>query len=94
MYSLKYGAKEKQTAKGVSNRVVKRELKHSVYKTCLFDKLVIVFVTKQYKVISTNFFSISTNKIGLSSFDDKRYVLNCGVKTRADGHYQNSLDDC
>ena len=92
MYSIKYGAKEKQTAKGVSNRVVKRELKHSVYKECLFDKTCNRVSNKTIQSYKHQLFSVETKKIGLSSYDDKRYVLNCGVKTRAHGHYQNSLD--
>ena len=37
-------------------------------------------------------FSISCNKLALSSFDDKRYVLGDKVHTRAHGHYPNHLE--
>ena len=91
MYSMKYGDKEKQTAKGVSNRVVKKNLKHSVYKKCLFNKTCDRVCNKGIQSFKHQIYSIATKKIGLSSYDDKRYVLDCGVETRAHGHYKNIL---
>ena len=32
-------------------------------------------------------YTIHLNKLGLSPFDDKRYVQPCGVETLAYGHY-------
>ena len=37
-------------------------------------------------------YSITCNKLALSSFDDKRYVLDDKVNTRAHGHYLNRLE--
>ena len=36
--------------------------------------------------------TVSTNKLCLSSFDDKRHVLNEGIKTPPFGHYK--IDHC
>ena len=33
-------------------------------------------------------YSIKLNKIGLSPYDDKRYILNDGMNTLAYGHYK------
>ena len=38
-------------------------------------------------------FSVICNKLSLSSFDDKRYVLEDKINTRAHGHFLNHLED-
>ena len=36
-------------------------------------------------------YSVKLNKIGLSPYDDKRYILNNGVRSLAYGHYKITL---
>ena len=42
---------------------------------------------KQIRSYSHNIFSVKLNKIGLSSYDDKRYLLSNGCDSLAYGHY-------
>ena len=46
-------------------------------------RLIPSFDHKLYSVVST--------KVALSPFDDKRYVLDDKVSTRAHGHFRNSI---
>ena len=46
---------------------------------------------KQLRSFQHNIYSIKLNKIGLSLFDNKRYILDNGCDTLAHGHY--SLKD-
>ena len=39
-------------------------------------------------------YTISIDKVGLSPYDDKRYVKDNGVDTWAHGHYQTLNADC
>ena len=38
MYSIKYGKCEKQAAKGITKAVIKKYLRHEMFRDCLFDK--------------------------------------------------------
>ena len=48
---------------------------------------------KQLRSFQHNIFSIKLNKIGLSPFDNKRYILGNGCDTLAYGHYTLREDD-
>ena len=85
MYSL---LGMKKTAKGVSRYVVEKSLNHAQYKDCLFKSQ---FNLVQMNQILSNKHvvnSVTRTKIGLSPFDDKRYVLKDGMNTLAYGHYR------
>jgi hypothetical protein len=79
---------EKKTAKGISTAVKKNVIKHNDYKYVLDNK------TQQYNTMRTikselhNIYSIEVNKISLSCFDDKRYILNDGISSLSYGHYK------
>ena len=73
--------KEVNKAKGVSSK-----LRHNEYVDVLFNRKV---VRHKMKRIQDNLHEIGTydiNKIILSCFDDKRYVLDDGVNTLAYFH--------
>jgi hypothetical protein len=38
MYSIKFGKVEKKTAKGIKKSVIKQQLKHAMYRDCLFER--------------------------------------------------------
>ena len=82
MYSLiSVDDKEVNKAKGIN-----KKLKHKEYLDVLFDKKV---VRHDMKRIQSKLHEIGTydvNKISLSCFDDKRYVLNDGISTLAYFH--------
>ena len=86
MYSIKYGDNQKLSPKGVS-RFAQTNLKHDFYKTVLATTSSIR--TNNIRIGSTlhQLETISSSKISLSAFDDKRYILQNGVETLPIGHY-------
>ena len=80
--------KEEKKAKGVKKPVIKNQLKFEEYKECLFNKSILR--KEQYNIRSYDHevFTEKINKIALSHFDDKRYILEDGIHTLAWGHYK------
>ena len=80
--------KEEKKAKGVKKPVIKNQLKFEEYKECLFNKSILR--KEQYNIRSYDHevFTEKINKIALSPFDDKRYILENGINTLAWGHYK------
>jgi hypothetical protein len=87
MYSILYTENnkqvEKKTAKGIKKSVTKRKLRHAGYRECLFEKRQTMASLNQIRSESHEIYSIKLNKIGLSPYDDKRYILNDGMNTLA-----------
>ena len=92
MYSLLVDGKEKKTAKGIKKSVIRRDLCHAAYRDVLLNETVTRATMNLIQSYHHKVFSISCNKLALSSFDDKRYVLKDKVHTRAHGHYLNHLE--
>ena len=92
MYSMWYEEhgviKEKKTAKGVTKSVTKKKLKHRRYKECLLRRKVIMAQMNQIRSKDHQLKTIAMNKVGLSPFDDKRFILSNGCDTLAHGHYR------
>ena len=89
MYSMVAdGGEEKKTAKGVSKIVTKKRLRHSQYRDCLFDSKVTFAEMKQIRSFHHQLYSINLKKIGLSPYDDKRFVSDDGCDTLAHGHWR------
>lgn len=86
VYSLKYGEKCSSTCKGTSSAVRKKRLKHEHYVECLFESTLRREVNNRIGSENHIIYSMSTEKIALSPFDDKRYVLDNGYDTLAHGH--------
>ena len=80
--------KEEKKAKGVKMPIIKNQLKFEEYKECLFNKSILR--KEQYNIRSYDHevFTEKINKIALSPFDDKRYILEDGIHTLAWGHYK------
>ena len=91
MYSLLYTENsktvEKKVAKGIAKNVTKREIRHEHYKECLFNRKQQMASMHQIRSFQHNVYSIKLNKIGLSPFDDKRYILDNSCDSLAYGHY-------
>jgi hypothetical protein len=89
MYSIKLNSqKEEKKAKGIVKSVVKKDLKHEMYDNTLqtTEKLY-----SQMKIIRSEkhrVYTMTTNKISLSAYDDKRYLLDDGITSYAYGHYK------
>ena len=87
MYSIKYADKEKKTAKGVNKSVANTELTHEMYKTSLFDRKQCSHTMTRIQSSMHELHVIEQQKITLSPYDDKRYILDDGYTTLAHGHY-------
>ena len=87
MYSLMFGGREKKTAKGIT-KAAQTKLKHDMYRDCLLQGKQMRSSMNQIRSKNHQLYSITLNKIGLSPFDDKRYVLGNGCDTLAHGHYK------
>ena len=79
---------EEKKCKGIRKTVVKNKISFNNYKKCLFEKSVIM--KEQYNIRSYDhqLFTEKQNKVALSPFDDKRYILEDGIHTLAWGHYK------
>ncbi|GFR10558.1 uncharacterized protein TNCT_533061 [Trichonephila clavata] len=89
MYSMLTPDSEKKTAKGVSKVVhSKKKLKHSNYLQCLKENK----STKENMILikseNHDIYTVRQNKTALSSFDDKRYILDDNIGTFAYGYYK------
>jgi len=92
MYSMIYEEDgkltEKKTAKGIKKSVIKHHTKHDHYKECLFDRTVHLSSMNQIRSYDHQLYNINVNKLGLSPFDDKRYILDDGINSLAYGHWK------
>ena len=89
MYSFTCGDVEKKTAKGVKRATIKQILKHAMYKEALYNAKVSYAGMRCIRSYKHKLFSVAQNKQALSPFDDKRYVLEDKISTRAHGHFRN-----
>ena len=91
MYSYKV---EKQTdkikhtkkLKGITKSVIKKDINHNNYLSVLETNSV---MWHKMKTIRSNYHEVSSyeiNKISLSCYDDKRYILDDGITSYAYGH--------
>ena len=82
MYSMKnIDGKESNTAKGVNIATEFNE-----FKDTLFDKKIIRHKMRRIQGIKHKMGTYEINKISLSVFDNKRFVLNNGIQTLAYFH--------
>ena len=91
MYSLKlYDGKEKKTAKGVLKHIIENNLKHIEYKKVLDNASRMSHSMKMIRSYDHVLNTIEVNKITLSAYDDKRYILKDGITSYAYGHYNKN----
>ncbi|XP_041369813.1 uncharacterized protein LOC121383782 [Gigantopelta aegis] len=92
MYSLVYQEKskmmEKKTAKGIKKSLIKNHTRHQHYKQCLFDKEIHMSHMTHTRSYDHQLYNIQLNKLGLSPFDDKRYLLEDGVTSLSYGQWR------
>ena len=82
MYSiLDESNNEQSTNKGHNSFVVFQE-----FLDILFQKKIVRHAMRGIKSKNHNLCTNETNKISLSCFDDKRYILKDGINTLAYGH--------
>ena len=84
---MKDNQKGGKTAKGIKKNVIKNDIKHENYKDTLFNNKQIHHKMKTIRSKNHQLGSYEINKVSLSCFDDKRYILENGTKSYAYGHY-------
>ena len=87
MYSyVKDNGKNEKTAKGVRKYVIKKNITHENYKDCLLSRKQMLHSMCTIRSDCHQIGSYQLNKISLSCFDDKRYILEDGITSYAYGH--------
>ena len=87
MYSIHWAGGFVKTCKGISRNVNKLILKHEMYKDCLMNTVCRTDNVVRIGSIAHQLYTLVGNKVSLSPFDDKRYVLEDKINTLAYGHY-------
>ena len=87
MYSyIKDNQKGGKTAKGIKKSVIKEDITHENYKDTLLNSEQMHHKMKTIRSENHQLSSYEINKVSLSCFDDKRYILEDGKTSRAYGH--------
>jgi hypothetical protein len=89
VYDPKTGTySSEKRCKGISQAVVKKAMHFNDYKQTLMDQS--RQYRKQYMLRSKNhtIYTVCINKVALSSYDDKRYILDGGLDSLAYGHWR------
>ena len=99
MYSiLVSNGEQKNTAAGVKKCVRDKELNHQLYRDILLnssmvsDRLIEDHHIHQmtFRSVNHTVYTVNQSKVGLTRYDDKRWILADGLTTRPHGHYLNS----
>lgn len=90
MYSVKCKEKnlDMKKAKGVKRSVIKQSLQHAQYRNALFNNERYYHINKGFRSYNHELFSIKQNKVSLSGYDDKRYILEDKITTLPHGHFK------
>ena len=87
MYSvLDCEGKEKNTAKGVSRAVAKKVYRHEHYYATLMNDRRLSAEMMRFQSFDHQLFTVQQKKLTLSSYDNKRFILDGGCDTLAYGH--------
>ena len=89
MYSyIKDDGKGGKTVKGIKKNVTKSNVKHDNYRNMLINNKQMHHKMKTIRSQRHQLGSYEINKISLSCFDDKHYILDNGTSSYAYGHYK------
>ena len=87
MYSyMKDNHKEERTAKGIKKNTIKKDITHENYKNVLLNNKQMHHTMETIRSNNHQLGSYKLNKVSLSCFDDKRYILEDGINSYAYGH--------
>ena len=81
----------KNTAKGVQ-KAMKNRLTFDDYQSSLINMNTKIVQMNSIRSDHHALFTYNINKIGLSAFDDKRYILDDGITTLAHGHHRINVN--
>lgn len=85
---------QKNAAAGVKKCVAKKSLSHELYRKVLFgerDEEDFMIQQKSFRSYNHTIFTVDTYKVGLSRYDDKRFILQDGVATLPHGHFKTRI---
>lgn len=89
MYSvLLENGKHKKTGKGIKKSALNKKISHSHYQRCLKNDEQQMINFNLIRSKKHEIYSYKINKVGLSSYDDKRYLHPNGVSSYSYGHYK------
>ena len=77
---------EKVAAKGVKTSYMRQNLKHALYQDCLANQQVHLCKFRSIRSFKQTLKTVEVKKTALSSYDDKRYLLDDGYASLAFGH--------
>ena len=86
MYSFITSDHEHHRAKGIQKAVVERYLRHADYLRQIADPTPNTVKTTRIASDHHRLFTVQTNKVGLCSFDNKRWIFDDNIHTLAHGH--------
>ena len=87
MYSLKTKKEEMKKAKGVKKNVVKKDISHQDYVDCLFEERKFMHTMQTIRSFKHQLYTINLNKVSLSHYGDKRFLLDDGVSSLPQRHF-------
>ena len=79
--------KAERLLKGIKKNVIKNNIRHEDYKRTLLNEEQMHHKMKTIRSQRHQLGSYEINKVSLSCFDDKRYILDNGQESYAYGHY-------
>lgn len=93
MYAFKFDDMQVKKAKGVKQYVLKKSIQFADYYDCVKNRNLVVRAQNSFRTKKHCVFSVRQEKIALSPFDDKRYILQDNVNTLPWGHYRISEEE-
>ena len=91
-YSLKWkicgGIKECQKLKGIKRGTVEKTIHHEHFLDCLNNDSTLYRHFNTFRSYNHKLQTINQNKLALTNYDDKRWIMPDGINTRAYGHYR------
>ena len=81
IYSFKTTKEEIKKAKGVKKDVVKSDISHQDCVDCLLEKRKFMHTMQTMQSFKYQLYTIKQNKVSLSPYDDKRYLLDDGFSS-------------
>ena len=83
-----YEGEENKKYKGIKKMVIEKSIDHEDYKTCLFEQEEQRRKMNIIRAYNHVVYTETINKVALSPFDDKRYILEDKINTLAWGHHK------
>ena len=87
MHSFVSGSHEQKKIKGIAKPVIKRDLRFQMYKDTIKDEQIRLARTNTIRSFQHQLSCQTLNKVSLSPFDDKRYLIDL-ISSLPYGHYK------